>query len=106
MSFDRNRLSMKKGLGFYYTDRRVVEFFVDWGMGVAPGSVMDPSCGDGRFLEAAIHKGASPVVGCDLDKDALELAARPLEWRELSHIELGCRPTVENCPFLTVPRGS
>lgn len=84
----------------------MADFFVDWGMGVAPGSVMDPSCGDGRFLEAAIHKGASPVVGCDLDKDALELATRPLEGLELSHIELGCRSTVENRPFLPVPQVS
>ena len=71
-------LTRKKGLGSYYTDRRVVDFLVDWGMRVAPGSVMDPSCGDGRFLEAAVRKGATCVIGCDLDLEALRASARRL----------------------------
>ena len=33
-------LTRKKGLGSYYTDARVVDFLVNWGMGVAPGLVM------------------------------------------------------------------
>ena len=68
-------LTRKKGLGSYYTHLRVVEFLVEWGMRTAPGSVMDPSCGDGRFLEAAARRGASALIGCDLDQEALAAAA-------------------------------
>jgi predicted RNA methylase len=68
-------LTRKKGLGSYYTDPVVVDFLVDWGMSVAPGSVMDPSCGDGRFLQAAVRRGAGRVIGCDLDEEALESSA-------------------------------
>ncbi|MCG6862364.1 MAG: N-6 DNA methylase [Chromatiaceae bacterium] len=68
-------LTRKKVLGSYYTDPRVVDYLVDWGMSVAPGSVMDPSCGDGRFLEAAARRGASCVIGCDLDRAALAASA-------------------------------
>jgi adenine-specific DNA-methyltransferase len=71
-------LTRKKGLGSYYTHLRVVEFLVDWGTRMAPGLIMDPSCGDGRFLEAAVRRGASGVVGCDLDQDALKVAASAL----------------------------
>lgn len=71
-------LTRKKGLGSYYTDPRVVDFLVEWGMGVSPGLVMDPSCGDGRFPEAAARRGASRIIGCDLDPDALESSARTL----------------------------
>lgn len=67
-------LTRKKGLGSYYTDPRVVKFLIDWGMGTAPGLVLDPSCGDGRFLGAAIAQGARGVIGCDLDQQALRHA--------------------------------
>jgi adenine-specific DNA-methyltransferase len=71
-------LTRKKGLGSYYTDPRVVDFLIDWGTTVAPGSVMDPSCGDGRFLAAAGRKGANRVLGCDLDQEALKTSARTI----------------------------
>lgn len=72
-------LTRRKGLGSYYTTPDVVEFLVGWGMRAAPGVVMDPSCGDGRFLAAAGLRGASALIGCDLDDEALPRAARALE---------------------------
>jgi predicted RNA methylase len=71
-------LTAKKVRGAYYTDPRVVEFLVAWGTSVAPGTVMDPSCGDGRFLEAAARHGAIAVIGCDIDGEALHQAGQPL----------------------------
>jgi hypothetical protein len=51
---------------------------VGWGMAVAPGVCLDPSCGDGRFLVAAARRGAKAVIGCDLDPAALVLAEQSL----------------------------
>lgn len=76
-------LTRKKGFGSYYTDPRVVDFLVDWGMSVAPGVVLDPSCGDGRFLEAAVRTGASRLIGCDLDQDALRSSALTMAGLEV-----------------------
>ena len=64
----------KKELGAYYTAPAVVEYLVGWGLKRSPGVVMDPSCGDGRFLEAAARRGAAEIIGCDLDADALAAA--------------------------------
>lgn len=67
-------LTAKKRLGAYYTAPAAVSFMADWGMAIAPGVVTDPSCGDGRFLAAAARLGATSLIGCDLDPDALALA--------------------------------
>jgi adenine-specific DNA-methyltransferase len=64
-------LTQRKALGSYYTDLSVVEFLVGWGMSVSPGIVMDPSCGDGRFLAQSGEHGASGLIGCDLDPEAV-----------------------------------
>jgi predicted RNA methylase len=71
-------LTRKKYLGAYYTAPAAVDFLVAWGLAVAPGTVMDPSCGDGRFLVAAARGGATALVGCDLDTEALARAERAL----------------------------
>lgn len=74
-------LTPRKALGAYYTAPTVVDFLVDWGLATAPGVVMDPSCGDGRFLIAAAGRGARRVIGCDLDETALDGARRALASR-------------------------
>lgn len=66
--------SRRKALGAYYTAPPVVEFLVHWGLGLGSESVMDPSCGDGRFLVASARRGARRLIGCDLDADALGTA--------------------------------
>ncbi|WP_462329135.1 methyltransferase domain-containing protein [Thiohalocapsa halophila] len=70
--------SCRKALGAYYTAAPVVDFLVTWGLGLGGGAVMDPSCGDGRFLVAAARQGATRLVGCDLDPDALRTAKATL----------------------------
>jgi predicted RNA methylase len=74
-------LTPRKALGAYYTAPAVVDFLVDWGLATAPGVVMDPACGDGRFLIAAAGRGARRVIGCDLDDSALVGARRALASR-------------------------
>jgi len=63
----------RKALGAYYTDERLVDFLVSWGLrGRAEGTVMDPSCGDGRFLVRAAAAGPGiRLLGCDIDPRAM-----------------------------------
>lgn len=62
----------RKELGAYYTPQTVVRYLVDWGLRQASqATVMDPSCGDGRFLEEAAELGARRLVGCDVSPGAL-----------------------------------
>ncbi len=62
----------KKELGAYYTREAVVRFLLDWGLRKPRRAVLDPSCGDGRFLHEALGRGVPRVLGCDVDRDALE----------------------------------
>ncbi|RMG88644.1 MAG: SAM-dependent DNA methyltransferase [Candidatus Dadabacteria bacterium] len=68
----------RKRLGAFYTDAAVVEFMVAWGLRRPRRRVLDPSCGDGRFLESAARRGAPALIGCDLDPEALALARERL----------------------------
>ena len=61
-----------KQLGAYYTPPEVVRCLVSWvSAGVGDGSIVDPSCGDGRFLE-----GMENAVGVDIDSVAAKAAAQ------------------------------
>lgn len=60
-----------KQLGAYYTPPDVVRCLVSWvSAGIGDGGILDPSCGDGRFLE-----GVENAVGVDIDPEAAEAAA-------------------------------
>ena len=59
-----------KDLGAYYTPVDVVRSLAGWASaGLAEPRVLDPSCGDGRFLE-----GFSKAVGVDVDPQAVSVA--------------------------------
>jgi adenine-specific DNA methylase len=61
----------RKALGAFYTDERVARYLVSWGIRGAPGAVLDPSCGDGRFLAIAGELGVRRLVACDIDPVAV-----------------------------------
>lgn len=73
----------RKGLGAYYSPLSLVEPMVSWAVIQAGQAVLDPSCGDGVFLEAAARRlrslGASPVRtasllhAVDLNPDAVRV---------------------------------
>lgn len=49
----RQAQAAREDLGAFYTEGPVVRFLASWGMRVPRRRIFDPSCGDGRFLEAA-----------------------------------------------------
>lgn len=73
----------RKALGAFYTDESVVAFLVGWGLREGFRSVIDPSCGDGRFLEAAGRAGRLCLVGCDISSEALATTRERLSSRRL-----------------------
>jgi adenine-specific DNA methylase len=73
----------RKSLGAFYSPQSLVEPMVAWAVTRADQSVLDPSCGDGVFLETAARRlrslGASPeraaalLHAVDLNPDAAQV---------------------------------
>ena len=65
----------RKDLGSYYTPPAVVRALVSWAVRGEPGGpVLDPACGDGRFLA-----GLDDAVGIDVDPVAAAEASRRVD---------------------------
>lgn len=72
--------------GGYYTPDKISEFITDWAVKTAADTILEPSCGDGSFLNAITHRlkilGATRqevkknVIGVELDSVEAEKAAQ------------------------------
>lgn len=72
--------------GGYYTPDKISEFITDWAIRTSSDSVLEPSCGDGSFLNAITHKlkniGATDaqisqnVIGVEWDSEEAKKSAR------------------------------
>ena len=72
--------------GGYYTPDKISEFITDWAVKAAADTILEPSCGDGSFLNAITHRlkilGATRqevkknVIGVELDNVEAEKAAQ------------------------------
>jgi predicted Rossmann fold nucleotide-binding protein DprA/Smf involved in DNA uptake len=77
-------LERRRALGQFFTPRPVAQFM--WGMIEALGAhalkptarIIDPACGDGVFLRAAVERGRDPATlfGVDIDETLVSL------WRD------------------------
>jgi adenine-specific DNA-methyltransferase len=69
--------SKQKLRGGFYTESAITSFLVKWVRVIRPGTILEPSCGDGAFLEA-IEKSRIPglkcVTACELDDNEAEKA--------------------------------
>jgi adenine-specific DNA methylase len=80
----------QKEFGAYYTSTRVAELLVGWAVRNREDRVLDPSCGEGVFLEAAAARVAalkgqasSQVHGIEIDPKVLRRSLIPLLRRFL-----------------------
>ncbi len=64
-------LDIDKLRGGYYTSARVAEWLCAWAIQDADDTVLEPSCGDGAFLEAAMHR--FQALGASADQVATNL---------------------------------
>lgn len=89
--------------GGYYTPRLISKFLADWAIQSPEATVLEPSCGDGNMLEAAVEtllsKGAKPKVisqnvhGIEIEHIEAEKAGHRLRALKIpynpSQIEVG-----------------
>lgn len=54
----KETLVSQKLRGGYYTPKKITDFICKWGIDEHTQSVLEPSCGDGNFVEAAIRRFA------------------------------------------------
>lgn len=75
----KDQESADKLRGGYYTPRPITDYLVRWALAAGADSVLEPSCGDGAFLESVLRLSASPRVihGVELD---------PYEARKASEV--------------------
>ena len=68
-------ISSQKRSGSYYTPTRVARTLVQWAVRKETDRLLDPSCGDGRFIAA--HRNS---FGVEQDPAAAVLAMRRVPW--------------------------
>jgi adenine-specific DNA methylase len=71
MNFIANE-SAQKLRGGFYTDPDIASFLARWVLEKKPKSVLEPSCGDGAFLEAIADEKCSSLrrlFGCEMERD-------------------------------------
>lgn len=80
----------RKARGAYYTPPQMATFLSRWAIGARPATVLDPTCGDGAFLQAAgreLHMlgiEKPELLGIDIDEEALQQTADRLGPDNLS----------------------
>jgi adenine-specific DNA-methyltransferase len=56
MSIVKEELNKKKLRGGYYTPKDLTKFICDWAIDSDSDKILEPSCGDGNFLESALER--------------------------------------------------
>ena len=71
----------ERRLGVYYTPDSIARALTRWALAGGATRLLDPSCGDGRFIRAAASEldtddGQNVVVGVDIDEVAIRTLGR------------------------------
>lgn len=70
--------SEQKIRGGFYTDPSIASFLVKWIKALAPRSLLEPSCGDGAFLDAIEEQhitSLKQITACELNEEEAAKAA-------------------------------
>jgi adenine-specific DNA methylase len=78
--------------GGYYTSARVAEWLCRWAIQKADDTVLEPSCGDGAFLEAVIRRYA--LLGASADQMAMNLKGIEINAVEAKRARARLRPAL------------
>lgn len=77
----------RKLRGGYYTPDDLAAFMVRWVRGVNPGSILEPSCGDGVFLDkVGTHLGDPAVMAFEIDRDEAAKSMRRAAASSLTRV--------------------
>lgn len=100
----------RKARGAYYTPPQIATFLTRWAIGDRPGTVLDPTCGDGVFLQSAgrelrmLGVEDPALLGIDIDEEALRQTADRLGPDNLS-ATLICSSVFDVTPGALSPGG-
>ena len=83
-------LDQDKLRGGYYTSARVAEWLCSWAIQDVGDTVLEPSCGDGAFLEAAMHR--YQVLGASAEQIATNLKGVEIIAAEAKHARDRLKP--------------
>jgi adenine-specific DNA-methyltransferase len=90
MNFIANE-SAQKLRGGFYTEPDIASFLVRWVMQGRPSSILEPSCGDGAFVEAAMRENAGSlgrVFGCEMDPQEAAKTRERVPSSKRFHVEI------------------
>lgn len=85
----------RKARGAFFTPTVVADFLADWAIRAASDHVLEPSCGDGAILHAAVERlrelgDPSPIRGFELHEESAAAARQVLvDLRHDGTIEVG-----------------
>ncbi len=88
MNFKENETKEKLN-GTYYTPPQIADFISHWIGTDDPKNILEPSCGNGVFIEALSHyinPEMSSITICDIDNNAIEIAykkAKQLNYKDI-----------------------
>jgi len=78
--------SAQKLRGGFYTDADIADFLTRWAAVVRPQRALEPSCGDGAFLEALIrraHARLKAVFACEINPEEVAKAKARIDDERL-----------------------
>ena len=91
MNFIANE-SAQKLRGGFYTEPDIASFLARWVLEKKPKSVLEPSCGDGAFLEAIVEGKCGSLrklFGCEMERDEAFLQLKAKLQRGADEAERG-----------------
>lgn len=98
-------IDSKKLRGGYYTPQEITDFICRWAINSPIQRILEPSCGDGNFIEAAIHRfNELGVVGNDLSGliKGVELINEEAQKSKQRALKYGLNSnTIENKDFFS-----
>lgn len=78
MRIIKEKLDAQKLRGSYYTPKEISQFLCKWAIDKNTGKVLEPSCGDGNFVEEAILR----LKELDIDINGLKNRIKGIELIE------------------------
>jgi adenine-specific DNA methylase len=83
--------SAQKLRGGFYTDPDIADFLTRWALEKKPARVLEPSCGDGAFLEAVVRVQPATdrrLFACELDSEEAAKARTRMAKAKNSALEI------------------
>jgi len=83
----KKKVSNQKLRGGYYTPKILSDYMVDWAIRSETDNILEPSCGDGNFIESALNKlnrfntdAPSSIISVELNREEIQKAKKRAEY--------------------------